>query len=99
MTNTKAAIIADNQSIIRNDDINEAAVLRTMAFTTNVNKPSVKILMGKVRNNKIGRRIALSKPISKLAIKADLKLLISKPFTNLDVMSNAKADKSHTNRI
>lgn len=87
------------QSAILNDDIIPAAILKTIAFTTKVNKPRVRILIGKVSSNKMGRRMAFSKPITKLAIKADLKFFISKPFTSLDVIINARADKIHTSKI
>ena len=98
-TKIKAAIMAVIQSTILNDLIILAATLKTIALTTNVNSPRVSILTGNVNNNKIGRRTAFNKPITKLAINADLKSFISNPFTSFDVISNASADKSQTRII
>lgn len=99
MTKTKAPMMAVIHPLILKLDIIPAANLKTIAFTTNVKRPKVKIFIGNVNNKSIGRSIAFNNPIIRLAIKADLKSLISNPFTNLDVTSKATADKTQTRRI
>nr|WP_237762186.1 hypothetical protein [Legionella santicrucis] len=70
-----------------------AAMRRMIAFNTNVNRPRVRILIGSVRIKRIGFIIAFRNPMTKLAIIAALKSLRSKPFTNLEVIRRAIAEK------
>lgn len=58
-----------------------AASFRITAFTTKVNKPKVKMLIGKVKNNKRGLNKKLKKPITAAANKADEKDLTMNPGT------------------
>lgn len=99
MTKTMAPTIAGIQPVILKLDIIPAANLKTMALTTNVKRPKVKIFIGNVNNKSIGRSIAFNNPMTRLAISAALKSLISNPFTNFDVISKATADKIQTRRI
>lgn len=96
MTRTTAAIIAVVQSEILKLFISPAADFKTIAFTTKVNKPSVSILIGRVRIKSIGFKTAFKKPMTKLAIIADLKSFNSKPLTNFEVMINAAAERIQT---
>ena len=99
MVNTIAPMIAVAQRSILKLDIIPAASLKTMAFTTKVNSPRVRMLIGKVSRSKIGLKMALSKPTTRLATIAALKSLISNPLTSLEVMSRARAERIQVKRI
>jgi hypothetical protein len=76
-----------------------AAMRRMIAFNTNVNSPRVRILIGSVKIKRIGFIIAFKNPMTKLAIIEALKSLRSKPFTNLEVIRRAIAEKIQTKII
>lgn len=71
---------------------------RVKALITNVNKPKVSKVIGKVKICKIGLTKALTRPITRAAIKAVTKFLIKNPGTILAVRNNATAVPSQVNK-
>ena len=70
----------------RNPGTNMAASPKIIAFKINRNKPKVKIIRGKVKKPKIGRKIALRMPKTAADINALPKLSISTPIGNLEII-------------
>jgi hypothetical protein len=64
---------------------------RVRAFRTNENSPRVKILTGRVNQNKIGRIVALTSPTTTAAIAAAPILLIVNPAIKWAVISRETA--------
>jgi hypothetical protein len=91
-----APIIAAVQLLISNPFKKKAVIFRMIAFTTKVKRPSVKIFIGKVRNNKMGRINIFKIPIKTEAIRADENPAILNPGTKYDVRSNTLEVKNQT---
>ena len=70
----------------RNPDTNQAARLKTIAFTTNTNKPKVKIIKGKLKTANTGLKIALRIPKTAADTAAFPKLSISTPIGSREII-------------
>lgn len=84
--------IAENHPSISKFGKNAATILRTAPLTTKVKSPSVKILIGKVKNMRSGQTYELAKPIAKAAIKAEKIPPIRKPAITFEVSRIARAE-------
>lgn len=65
--------MAAKKPLISNPGTNAAAIFKTKPFTTNVNKPKVSKLIGRVKNIKTGHRKRSASPMKNAAIKAEKK--------------------------
>lgn len=70
-----------------------------IAFMTNVNRPSVKILIGNVNITSIGLIMAFATPNNSATINEVIKLSTLKPGTMFAVINIAMADKIQLARI
>jgi hypothetical protein len=76
-----AAMMAASHVLISKPFKKKAVIFKIIALTTKVKSPSVKILIGRVRNNKIGRKNIFKTPMSTEAIRAEENPEIIKPGT------------------
>lgn len=90
---------AELKLFISNPFTIEAVSHNIKAFITRVNKPRVKILIGKVRSRIRGRIKAFIKPNTKTVIKSAQPDAIVMPGTILETSRSANAFKSQRNKI
>ena len=74
-----------------NPSINDAANINNAALITNINKPSVTIVTGRVRITKIGFTTRFNAPSINAAIIATYQPVTSIPLTKCAVTSSANA--------
>lgn len=92
-----APIIAGIQPEISKPLRRPAEIRKIMAFTMNVKKPNVRMLIGNVRKLRIGSNHMLKNPTTTAAIIAEPKDLIVNPGTNTAVKYKSRDEKTQVN--
>jgi len=98
MYRTTEPRIAAIQLLTLNPGTMAAHILMTIPFTTKVKSPKVRILIGRVKNMRMGQIKAFATPTTMAAISAEIRPLTSKPGMTKAVVKKANAERNQRSK-